>query len=74
MDRIFSVKRFQQQWCESGSKRLQHSAVLKHNESMSHEKDFDFNLKGPWIRHTGTNRKGAVIVQYHYSTANRTRH
>ena len=74
MDRIFSVKRFQQQWCESGSKRLQRSAALKHNESMSHEKHFDSHLKGPWIRHTGTNRKGAVIVRYHYSTANRTRH
>ena len=45
MDQISSVKGFQQQWCEGGSKRLQHSAVLEHAENMSHEKAFDLHLK-----------------------------
>ena len=45
MDQIYSVKDFQQQWCEGGSKLLQHSAALEHAESMSHEKAFDLHLK-----------------------------
>ena len=45
MDQIYSVKGFQQQWCEGGSKLLQHSAALEHAESMSHEKAFDLHLK-----------------------------
>ena len=40
------AKDFQQQWCEGGSKRLQHSVVLEHAENMSHEKTFDLHLKG----------------------------
>ena len=46
MDRISSVKGFQLQWCEGGSKWPQHSAALEHAESMSHEKAFDLRLKG----------------------------
>ena len=41
-----SAKGFHQQWCEGGSKQLQHSAALEHAESMSHKKAFDFHLKG----------------------------
>ena len=46
MDGPSSVKGFQQQWCESGSKRLQHSAALEHAERMSHKNAFDLHLKG----------------------------
>ena len=45
MDRISSGKSFQQQWCEDGSKRLQHSAALEHAESISYKKAFDLHLK-----------------------------
>ena len=46
MDQISSVKGFQQQWCGTGSKKLQHTAALEHAESMSHKKTFDLCLKG----------------------------
>ena len=46
MDGPSSIKGFQQQWCESGSKRLQHSAALEHAERMSHKNAFNLHLKG----------------------------
>ena len=46
MDQISSVKGFQQQWCGTGSKKLQHTAALEHAESMSQKKTFDLCLKG----------------------------
>ena len=46
MDQISFVKGFQQQWCGSGSKKLQRTAALEHAESMSYKKAFDLCLKG----------------------------
>ena len=34
------------QWCEDGSKRLQHSVALEYAESTSHNKAFDLYLSG----------------------------
>ena len=46
IDRISSIKGFQIQWLKDSSKRLQHSAVLKHAESTSHKRSFWFVSKG----------------------------
>ena len=44
--RISFMNGFQQQWCESGSKLLEHSARLEHAGSISCEKAFNLHLKG----------------------------
>ena len=49
MDGISSVKGFQQQSCEGGSKWLQHNTTLEHGESMSHRKALDLHLKSPGL-------------------------
>ena len=45
LDKISCIKGFQMQWCEDGSKRLQHSAALEHAESTSHNKAYDLYMK-----------------------------
>ena len=46
MDQISFMNGFQQQWCESGSKLLEHSARLEHAGSISCKKAFNLHLKG----------------------------
>ena len=44
-DRIIGIKAFAPQWCDKGSRRLQHGAALEHAMSEPHKRSFDLYMK-----------------------------